>query len=86
MDLGTLQRIESLFCESGAVKTRRYNLTFYPNTWTGRSLVDWLVSPQVILGRILQRRLPSLPRAASGCRELRHAHARNRRNGRRSHV
>jgi hypothetical protein len=53
LDVETLQRIELLFCESGAVKTRRYNLTFYPYTWTGKSLVDWLVSPQVIVRRII---------------------------------
>ncbi len=47
MDTATLQRIEACFCKSGNVKTRRYNLKFYPNTWTGKSLVDWLVEEQV---------------------------------------
>ena len=39
--------MEALFIQSGAVKTRRHNLKFYPNTWTGKSFVDWLVSDQV---------------------------------------
>ncbi len=52
----TLQHMQSLFCQSGAVKSRRYNLTVYPNTWTGKSLVDWLVSPQVRVGSSAARR------------------------------
>jgi hypothetical protein len=47
MDVQTLQQMEALFIQSGAVKTRRHNLKFYPNTWTGKSFVDWLVSDQV---------------------------------------
>jgi hypothetical protein len=47
MDIQTLQHMEALFIQSGAVKTRRHNLKFYPNTWTGKSFVDWLVSDQV---------------------------------------
>jgi len=29
MDVDTLQQIQALFCATGAVKTRRYNLKWY---------------------------------------------------------
>ena len=56
MDVETLQRIELLFCQSGNVQTRRYNLKFYPNTWTGKSFVDWLVGGQVCLNARARRK------------------------------
>ena len=61
MDVETLQRIELLFCQSGNVQTRRYNLKFYPNTWTGKSFVDWLVGGQVCLNARARRKASAAP-------------------------